>query len=201
MVCVVGENNQLAFSNLKYMEAPSCIPTTSSAAENAANKRKLDDDKATIRSKYLDECGPYTDDGYMQQKHIYADVGDVVPPPSIVPSHYDVPDPKPSSTSPTSSDTNNIYLYDEPRQALPVERSLSYSNIPTGDHYDIPKKSREVAVEYAEGTEAMGASSPDMQSADVESLERDSPSAEAAHYDTPKYKLKSLEKIDAEVSV
>lgn len=168
-VFITDAENGLAFTNQRYMEAPGCQPPMDIASvENAANHKKSTE-KPSGENKYLDECDTYTPDGYMQEKHIYADVSYAsIPTPST--GHYDVPDAVRSSLP---SDAN-IHLSEE--------SPSKQSNIPAriGSLYDVPKKGADVAVEYANGSEVMAIKS---------SAEASVALSPSGHYDVPKHKL------------
>lgn len=184
MDVLVDSAAPLAFTNQKYMSPPLLRNQSVEieSVDNAANCKKSSERAGA--SKYLDECDTYTDDGYMQHKHIYADVAEMgVPAPSIAPGHYDVPE------AVRNGSVADVYLYDRPQDVLPNSQlSPSYSNIPAtaGAFYDVPRRSLEVADEYASGPKAMESKA-------------DSPEA-PAHYDVPKYKLNSFKDTNTDSS-
>lgn len=188
----------LAFTNQRYMEMPPTLPNIDIAADNAANDmRASENSKLSPKSKFLDEYGTYTEDGYMAPKHLYADVGDVPRRSQIpaIPQHYDVVK-SPSSEMPASSSVPN--LYEDPRSIrLDSSLSPSHCNIPANvngaTHYDIPRTSA-VASEYSSTAELTGQAPADnLASARSSMSDNELPTTMEGLYDKPRFNLSDFE--------
>ncbi|KAF6041655.1 hypothetical protein EB796_000038 [Bugula neritina] len=144
-----ADDSKVAFSNKNYMKPPTFLPPNIGAedAENEANIMKAHDfRKAAHQSKYLDECGMYTEDGYMAPKHLagmYEDMDamklDSKSSPSysnipakVVADHYDVP----------TNGASAVESRSEPEKAETVATETVL--------YDVPKLQLKVAAESEE---------------------------------------------------
>lgn len=160
------------------MKPPTFLPPNIGAedAENEANIMKAHDfRKAAHQSKYLDECGMYTEDGYMAPKHLYASIGETaLPPPPYSPPHYDVLNGAKKLQAPCPDSSAGMYE-DMDAMKLDSKSSPSYSNIPAkvvADHYDVPTN---------------GASAVESRS---EPEKAETVATETVLYDVPKLQLK-----------
>lgn len=147
------QNASVVFTNEQYMNVkggksispPASPPPASPPQLSPIQKMALPDPFANSRpeEKFLDEYGPYTHDGYMAPKHIYAEVADIAPPKraSQPAAHYSVPSDRRNELSmdlsvdlsglPSDADVN---VYEEVRgsripsslDSLPPDAELVY---------------------------------------------------------------------------